>query len=383
MLKRLYVHNFGCLENFDLDLGGLPQVLLLGRNGAGKTTVGRALEVFQRIARGTSRVRDLVRPKDLTLGRNDVPARFQVEMTLADRSYSYSIAFEFPSGFRELRVLEEKLLVDGTPIFTRELAQVRLSRTGQASEAAFRIDWHVVALPIVQEQSHQDPLYIFKKWLANIFILRPVPSLASGESEQTTLQSNTLVTIPDVFATNIGAWFSGLVTNSPSSYSQISEYLAHVMPDFRQITNPLVGTETRSLVFQFVHAQRNAEFALEDLSDGERCFMIFALTIATNAAIGPIFCFWDEPDNFLAPAEVSQAVTGLRKAFKDKGQLIVTSHNPETIRRFSDKNTLYLYRNSHLEPTVTKSLESIRANREFSGSFVDALIRGEMDDGRQ
>jgi hypothetical protein len=33
-------------------------------------------------------------------------------------------AFDFPAGFRELRVSEEKLAVDGNPIFTRELAQV-------------------------------------------------------------------------------------------------------------------------------------------------------------------------------------------------------------------------------------------------------------------
>jgi predicted ATPase len=375
MIKRLYVHNFRCLENFELALSELPSVLLLGRNGAGKTTVGLALEVLQRIARGTNRVGDLVKPKDLTLGRREVPARFEVEVTLAGRNYAYSVAFEFPTGFRELRVAEEKLAVDGNPIFSRELAQVRLARSGQAAEAAFRIDWHLVALPIVQEQSRDDPLSIFKKWLANILILRPVPSLAQGESEQNASD----LAMPDTQVTKIGAWLLGTVTAVPSTYSQISEYLKQVMPDFREITNREHGKETKSLVFHFLKGQRSAELALEDLSDGERCFVIFALAIAANSAFGPILCYWDEPDNFLAPDEVGQSIMALRKAFRDSGQLIITSHNPEAISRFSDTNTLYLSRKSHLEPTIVTSVEDMRASGQFEGGFIDALLRGDID----
>ncbi len=68
MLNRLYVNNFRCFENFELLLGGLSSVLLIGRNGAGKTTVGTALEVLQGLARGANRVGDLVKPSDLARG---------------------------------------------------------------------------------------------------------------------------------------------------------------------------------------------------------------------------------------------------------------------------------------------------------------------------
>ena len=180
MLKRLYIHNFRCLENFDLALGELRTVLLLGKNGSGKSTIALALEVLQRIARGTNRVGDLVKPKDLTGGRSQAPVRFEVEVALEGRNYMYSLAFELPVGFRELRVSEERLMVDGSPIYTRELAQVRLARTSHATEAAFRIDWHVVALPIVQEQNSDDPLFVFKRWLSNVLLLKPVASLVKG-----------------------------------------------------------------------------------------------------------------------------------------------------------------------------------------------------------
>jgi len=125
MIRRIYLHNFRCLENFELSLDGFSSALLIGRNGSGKTSVGTALEVLQKIARGTNRVGDLVRPSDLTRGRTEVPMRFEIEMVLAGKTYTYVVAFEFPGGFRELRVSEEKLVVDGQPIFSRELAEVR------------------------------------------------------------------------------------------------------------------------------------------------------------------------------------------------------------------------------------------------------------------
>ena len=69
----------------------------------------------------------------------------------------------------------------------------------------------------------------------------------------------------------------------------------------------------------------------------------------------------------------------LRRAFQSRGQLIVTSHNPEAIRRFSDTNTLYLSRKSHLEPTIVTAVEGMRASGLFEGGFVDALVRGDVD----
>ena len=43
MIKRFYVHNFRSLQNFELPVNGDPSALLIGRNGAGKSSVGMAL----------------------------------------------------------------------------------------------------------------------------------------------------------------------------------------------------------------------------------------------------------------------------------------------------------------------------------------------------
>lgn len=348
MIRRLYVHNFRCLENFELPISGQSSVLLIGKNGSGKTTVGLALEILQKLARGTSQVGALVTAKDFSRGQTDVPMRLELEVDLGGSTHEYVVAFELPSGFREPRVREEKLSVDGKPVYVRELSKVEIPKPN--GPARFNIDWHLVPLPIVQEQSPQDFLAIFKKWLARMLILRPAPRLIFGDSKDETLQ-------PNVDVTDFGAWFSGLVSFAPAAYATVDGYLRTVMPDFKDIKNPLIARDSRSLTVQFADGPRSMTVPFEDLSDGEKCFMICALVLAASNAYGPLFCFWDEPDNYLAPDEVGHFVLGLRKAFEEGGQFVCTSHDSEAIRNFSNETTLLLHRRSHPEPAIARRVQ--------------------------
>jgi predicted ATPase len=366
VIRRLYIHNFRCFENFELPVSGLSSVLLIGSNGSGKSTIGFALEVLQKAARGTNRVGDLVTPADFAPGRAKEPMRFEIEVELQGQIYDYRIAFEFPSGFRELRVGEESLRVNDKSIYTREKAQVVLTR--EETEARFGIDWHLVALPIVHERSQDDPLAIFKKWLARTLILRPIPSLIGGESTSETLE-------PDPEVKNLGAWFAGLMAEKPAAYARVDQYLRKLMPDLNDIRNPVTGPDSRSLEVQFAAGETNVIIPFRSLSDGEKCFMIGALVLAANEAYGPLLCFWDEPDGYLTLSEVGEFVLALRSSFRSGGQFIMTSHNPEAIRRFSDENTLLLCRRSHLEPTMVRKLSEVPS----SGDIVSALIRGDLD----
>ena len=150
------------------------------------------------------------------------------------------------------------------------------------------------------------------------------------------------------------------------------------MPDFKEIKNNVIGKDYRSLSFHFGKDDRKVELSIENLSDGEKIFLLYSLVIASNAAVGPILCFWDEPDNFLTSDEVGHSIAALRKAFQNRGQLIVTSHNAEAIRRFPEANTFFLSRKSHVEPTTISAIEDLRTSGEFEGSLIDALIRGDI-----
>ena len=118
---------------------------------------------------------------------------------------------------------------------------MHLARTGQEKEANFRIDWHLVALPIIQERSQKDPLFIFKRWLARMLILRPIPSLIIGDSNKRRwsriLRSRILA-----------RGFQACWLTRRAAYAKIDEYLKQVMPDLKDIKNPVIGKDSRSLV---------------------------------------------------------------------------------------------------------------------------------------
>jgi energy-coupling factor transporter ATP-binding protein EcfA2 len=371
VIRRFYVHNFRCLENFELPLAGQSSILLIGKNGSGKTTVGLALEVLQQIARGTNQVSDLVSPQDFAGGRLDAPMRFEIEILLGGKTYAYSVAFEMLPRANYLAVSEERLTVDGQPRFTRSKAPAGSNGGMRESSTGLVIDWiglQLVALPLVQELSEQDSLFIFKQALRRMLILRPLPYLIKGESEMDTLE-------PSADLKDFGAWFAGLLALAPSAYRRIDEYVKQVMPDVKDIKNPVVGPHFRRLEIQFSTEQGRLSLPLAVLSDGEKCFLICGLVLAANEAYGPLICFWDEPDNYLAINEVGDFLMELRRAFQSGGQFIATSHNSEAIRQFSDENTLLLYRKSHLEPTLVRRLSEL----EVIGDKVRALIRGDVE----
>jgi hypothetical protein len=308
---------------------------------------------LQRIARGTNRVGDLVKPKNLARGRSDVPIRFEIESELGGRIYQYTIAFEFPSGFKELRVLEEKLTVDRNAVYTRALAELHLARTGPERVAQFRIDWHLVALPIVQQMSTNDPLFLFKEWLSRMLILRPIPSLIVGRSEEETLQP-----VPQL--TNFGAWFSGLLAYQPSAYTRIDDYLKSVMPDLKDIKNPLIAKDSRNLVIQFSNDLGSVEIPFEDLSDGEKCFMICAVVLARIKLTARCFVFGT---NLIIISLCLRSVI-LCWLFAKASNLAASSSQPlTTLRRFAvslRRTLLYFKEGAISNPPSYAALENCR-----------------------
>lgn len=368
MLERLYVHNFRSLENFEFKPGDEPSVLIIGKNGSGKSTLARVLATFQRIGRGVSRIGDLVKPSDCTQGRTAVPMRFELQVTLDGQCFDYSLALELPERFKELRVRDESLQLDGRFIYTREHAQVTMPRQGApAGDAQFNIDWHLVALNVIQDAAASTAIATFRRWLASMVLLAPLPTLIAGEAHAETLE-------PLADGSNFPDWLAGLLAQYPSAYMDIVTHLQKIMPDLHQFRNVLIGRDAKALMVEFRQGSASLELAFDALSDGEKCFFVCAVLLAANRAYGPLLAFWDEPDSHLAMAEVRHFAMALRRAFREQGQVIITSHNAETIRSFSNDNTWVLERQNHLEPTVLRPLGDLAVD----GDLVQAILSGEL-----
>lgn len=80
--------------------------------------------------------------------------------------------------------------------------------------------------------------------------------------------------------------------------------------------NELIGKDSKSMIVRFEENNANLSIEFNDLSDGEKCFFLCAVVLAANKFYGPLFCFWDEPDNYLSLSEVGHFVQGATTRLK-------------------------------------------------------------------
>lgn len=367
MLQRLYIHNFKTFQNFEWKLADTHSCLLIGRNGAGKSSVAQALQVLQKIGQGSMSTRDLLDKNDWFSHKTiDAPLRIEVDIGVEGKNFKYSLAFTFPDAFEAPKILEESLFCNAQEIFSRKEALVTFKTSKINKSSEFSLDWHKVALPIIQSNTKTDPVSLFRDWLSNMLILAPIPKLMIGEAV-----GNGGIWL-NQHADNFVTWLSRLISHYPATYALIDKHLKTIIPDFESMQ--FIETSKR-LVFNFTQNKNRLNVDFEYLSDGEKCFVLFATVIATNKIQGPLFCFWDEPDNYLTLSEVSYFIRNLRSQFEDSGQIIMTSHNSEAIHGFSANNIWVLNRHSHIEPS------QIRLSDEFPLSpngLIDDLTTGEF-----
>jgi predicted ATPase len=363
MLNKLYVHNFRCLENFTLDFNDRGSTLLIGKNGSGKTTIQRAMQILQSISRGTTRITELITAADFTQHRTNLPMTFKVDCTLQNRTYHYELSVEFPKHFKSPRVLSERLEVDNSRLFERSNATVELS-----SGSKFSLDWHSAGLPLIGERPGENTIGILRNYLSSMMLISPIPNNMSGFSDDESFELSS-------DASNFSAFLNATLLRHPATYRYIDQYLQSVFPDYDSFENVPRGERGKQLRVKFKGIDTHPSLVVEfsELSSGEKCFFLSALIIAYNR-VAPAFCFWDEPDNHLSLDEVAHFIYELRKMSNFGGQFVATSHNSQTISSFSDENTVVLQRASHLEPCIPRLLSDIG----YRGDLIDALSRNEV-----
>jgi len=367
MLKRLYIHNFKCLQNFELDLTDLSTALLLGKNGSGKTTIFDAIELFQKIGHGITPLKDLIDESSFNFNNTKLPIHLELDVVIERKNYSYKLVIEFPEGFIHPRVKSEILSINNKSILTRDGGQ-----TVFQNSTHFLLDWHHIGLPLISVRSEIEPLAIFRNWLRNIIILSPLPrhfvDLSKRESSIIFRE-----------AENIIDWVRWLLSSNPSLYPVIYDFLKIRMDDLEFFRFENLGRDDRKLVFTFTDGENSKIIDFSQLSDGEKVFFVTAVVIAGQKNNPTILCLWDEPDNFISLVEVNHFISEFRRAFEsstNQPQLLITSHNERVVNNFSNHNIFVVSRSSHLLPTRIKLLKNIDYS---SSTIVDAYDNGELD----
>jgi len=357
VLNKLYVHNYRCLQNFEINLTGLNAALLLGRNGTGKSTVFAVLEILQKIGRGVTGISDLLTCDDFAFHETTKPIVFNLSATIGGNHYAYRLEVGMLPGPYSLGVLKESLSVNSQDVFLR-------------NDDSFALDKHHVGLPLILVHKDDDPVAVFRHWLGAFIYLTPVPSLVSSTSKAENAHL-------DKQLANLVDWMRYHLALKPALYSQMEIYLKHWMPDFALFRLDATGRDERELIFSF-KAEKNIELSIASLSDGEKTYVLTAMLLTVIGSGQPFLCFWDEVDQYISLPELSYFITACRREFEGsevRAQLILTSHNPRVMYEFSGHNSFVLSRASHLQPA---RLEPLQSKTYLSPDPVQAFENGEL-----
>lgn len=324
MLTRLYIDNFRCLVNFELRLGAMN--LLLGANGSGKTSVFDVMCRLQDFILDDSRIYDVFPAADLTRWQTGGQQRFELELAIENERYAYQLLVEHDQNRRKMRVQEERLSLNGQILFSCTEGMAQLYRDDHSQGPQYPFDWTLSALGTLHERPDNQKLTRFKRELARVIVVRPMPALMERDSrrEQERLTSR---------MENFVSWYRHLVQEHTGAMVALLGELRRVIPGFDSLNLKESGEDSRALKAHFVHPSggRPLVFDFGELSDGQK--MLIALyTLTLGLKDEGVSLFLDEPDNFLALREIQPWLSNVADAIGDSvSQAVFISHHPELI----------------------------------------------------
>ncbi len=324
MIKRLYIDNYKGLVNFELHLQDLT--LLLGPNGVGKTSVLDVMFAVRQLLAGVAKISDKSTFATPTLTRwqtRDTQV-CELDAILGDDEFRYRLEIEHERSSRRARITGETLGLRGGPLFRFEWGEVHLYRDDHSAGPTFSADWSESALARVPPRNDNTKLTKFLDFMRKVIVCGLYPASFETESstEDAVLQRD---------AHNFAAWYRHLLLERQELVPEFTKALESVIAGFRGIRMERVGLDTRALMVMFDQFGERYELRLNEISDGQRALIALYSLIRLAAGQG-YSLFLDEPDNYIALAEIQPWLIELADACGDQvPQAVLCSHHPELI----------------------------------------------------
>jgi predicted ATPase len=360
MLKRLYVDNYRCLVNFQLEFQEMT--LLVGPNGSGKSSVLDVLKAIRHLLSGKGVVAepDIFPARSLTRWQDRNLQIFEIVVGLegeADATYRLEVEHQIEGqhrieGGRERRpeISLESLKVDDKPLFEFRRGEVQLYRDDHSLGSQYRAYTSESALARVAPTPMSQRLTRFLAFMRGVSVcaLDPKHFQAESTGEESTLQ-------PD--GGNFASWYRHQIQERQDRILGVVEALRQVLDGFQSIRMEKVGSEARVFLVAFEGRSGRYELRLDELSDGQR--ELIALYSLVHLAGEQDVLFLDEPDNFLALAEIQPWLMALSDVCGVRPrQVILCSHHPELIDYLGGEAGILLKRES-TGSIITRRLSEI------------------------
>lgn len=377
MIERIYIHNYKCLVNFELMLK--ETVLLLGPNGAGKTAVLEVVFGLRRLLAGEIKITDsdAFHPSTLTRWQTLPDQVFELDAKVGEESFRYRLVIEHDAGGKLSRVTEESLQGDGTTLFRCTMGQVQLFRDDGSEGPSYKTDWSESALARVAPHDSNTRLTAFMDAIRKTVICTIRPYLLNVES---TREDDLL----DRDAQNFVDWYRHAVQENPTAARSLVEALRPVIDGFSDLRLTRSGLDSRALLVDFVnHGRRKDQYDgkyelwFTELSDGQRALIVLYALLHLMRRDSGVWLFIDEPDNYVALAEIQPWLMELVDLCEETpSQAVICSHHPELIDYLGPESGVVLSREISSVTTARRVKSAISTN---DLKLSEVISRGWME----
>jgi predicted ATPase len=376
MLSRLYIHNFRTLVNFEIRFDETN--LLLGANGSGKSTVFEVLRRLRGFILGESRyLHEAFPPENLTRWQKSRTQKFELDVKTEIGTFAYSLEIEFSGDCSKSKIVAESLMLDDTKLFYSKNGEAHLFGDNGIEGPVLTFDWTQSGVGFIQERKDNKKLTFFKKQMAGVLVVKPVPILMSQESVREESYLN-------YHMENLAAWYRYLTQENFSAVQELHRELPSVLPGFMTLNSSQAG-ERRLLKVEFQTGDNVLKdvYLFSELSDGQKMLIAIYMVLIGNKRFqgaqdvgGPqgfrAFQNWqtslfiDEPDNYVSIEEIQP---WLRLFVDDCGmgqsweQIVLISHHPEVIDYSVLGDPIWFEREAESH-TRTKRLEQTAEDRQ-------------------
>jgi len=368
MLKKLTVDNFRCLEEFEIEFGGLS--LLLGVNGAGKSTV---FEVIQRLCDfvvGHKEVDEVFPRSTITRWQKSANQIFDLLIDGPGGVYDYTLMIAHHPERGTAQVFHESLTFNEHPICVFENGKLRLPGPSgsSAKKNDFPFDRSLSVVGRLSPRGRRDRLSWFKQFMSRLIVVGPfshgIGSIAHAEDA-----------VLDADGGNFPNWYRHISQERQDLILEVFDKLRPVIGGFRSLTLPEGGSDQRLLRVKIARDDKQKkviDYSFEDLSDGERILIILYTLLFANRGLGYALLI-DEPDNFLALSEIQPWLMELQDLCDDgEIQALLISHHPEVIDYLGPENGIWLKRKPNCPTEVAAGPDAA----DESLSLSEVVARG-------
>lgn len=383
MLKRLYVHNYKCLVNFEINFDQ-DISLFLGANGSGKSTIFEVLTKLRRLILNEERVENIFDltdfPRWLEVKHHDV-MRFEldIEINKTEQISNLPDFLKINSVYKYLLVLEANML-DDNPIIILEESLYNNSQqlmgykngtvhfTGTDAEI-ISFDRFRSGINRYVPTGARD----FLQYLRYLYVIRINPY---AMTKDTNILNRSNAEIKND-CSNYAEWFAFLSENNKRAVSKLEKNLPDILTGFDLIQTPEYG-RARILQVDFKNPANEKQILSYDffeLSEGQKC-LIALYTLIYCTPENSLICI-DEPENFLALPEIQPWLNTLRDQCNERNlQVILISHHPSLIN-FLTANAGYWFSK---EDNHTR-IQRITKQNEGGLSFAQLIELGWIYEG--